>query len=57
MGRCQGGFCTSRCMKLLAERGGVPVHEITKRGGGSWMVIEMTNDQHPPAEESDGSSC
>jgi glycerol-3-phosphate dehydrogenase len=57
MGRCQGGFCTSRCMKLLAERGGVPIHEITKRGGGSWIVTEMTNDQHPRAEGSGGSSC
>jgi len=47
MGRCQGGFCTSRCMRLLAERRGVPVHAITKRGGGSWVVAEMRNDQHP----------
>ena len=38
MGRCQGGFCTSRCMQILAERLGRPLHAITKRGGGSWMV-------------------
>ncbi len=49
MGRCQGGFCASRCMTLLAERSGVPVHEITKRGNGSWIVTEMTNAQHPGA--------
>ena len=42
MGRCQGGFCTARCMHLLAERLGQPFHEITKRGGDSWMVTEMT---------------
>lgn len=38
MGRCQGGFCTWRCMELLARERGVPVTEITKRGGGSWIV-------------------
>jgi len=41
MGRCQGGFCTTRCMHLLAGRLGQPFHEITKRGGDSWMVTEM----------------
>lgn len=40
MGRCQGGFCTWRCMALLAARRGVPIHEVTKRGGDSWLVIE-----------------
>jgi glycerol-3-phosphate dehydrogenase len=43
MGRCQGGFCTSRCMEILARRLGVPVHAVTKRGKGSWIVL--------PAEE------
>jgi len=57
MGRCQGGFCTSRCMTLLAERCGVPVHAITKRGGGSWIVAEMVNPQHPRAGESEKKSC
>jgi hypothetical protein len=44
-------------MRLLAERGGVPIHEITKRGGGSWMVAEMINDQHPRAEGTDDKPC
>ena len=57
MGRCQGGFCSSRCMTLLAERGGVPIHAITKRGGGSWIVAEMANQQHPRSEESEDQSC
>lgn len=47
MGRCQGGFCISRCMEILAKRQGRPYHEITKRGGDSWIVTEMTNTQHP----------
>jgi len=55
MGRCQGGFCTSRCMKLLAERAGVPIEEITKRGGDSWMVTEMVNEQHPRTDDSEES--
>ena len=38
MGRCQGGFCTWRCMELLARERGIPLSEITKRGGGSWIV-------------------
>ncbi|MBL6946941.1 MAG: NAD(P)/FAD-dependent oxidoreductase [Rhodospirillales bacterium] len=39
MGRCQGGFCTWRCMELLSQELGVPITEITKRGGGSWVVL------------------
>ena len=41
MGRCQGGFCTTRCMDILAERLGVSFDKITKRGGDSWIVTEM----------------
>jgi len=44
MGRCQGGFCTTRCMDILAERLGVSFDKITKRGGDSWIVREM--DDH-----------
>jgi len=44
MGRCQGGFCTTRCMDILAERLKKPFHEITKRGEGSWIATPMTDD-------------
>ena len=40
MGRCQGGFCTSRSMNLLAEMSGQPMTDVTKRGSGSWIVRE-----------------
>lgn len=40
MGRCQGGFCTSRCMQLISEATGVAVSDVTKRGPGSWIVRE-----------------
>jgi glycerol-3-phosphate dehydrogenase len=45
MGRCQGGFCTTRCMDILAKRLDLSFHEITKRGGESWMVTEMNNSR------------
>lgn len=54
MGRCQGGFCTSRVMRILAERMGVPFHEITKRGAGSWIVIPMASSPHPAPADSVG---
>ena len=38
MGRCQGGFCTPGVMALLAGVWGVPMEEITKKGGASKMV-------------------
>ena len=41
MGRCQGGFCTTRCMDILAKRLGQELHEVTKRGGESWIVKKM----------------
>lgn len=44
MGRCQGGFCTARCMELLARELGVPYTAITKRGGGSWIVCRRQDE-------------
>lgn len=40
MGRCQGGFCTSRCMQLLSDAHDLPLPEVTKRGPGTWIVCE-----------------
>jgi glycerol-3-phosphate dehydrogenase len=49
MGRCQGGSCTWRCLELLAERRGVPVTSVTKRGRGSWIVCDRADaDAAPP---------
>jgi glycerol-3-phosphate dehydrogenase len=39
MGRCQGGFCTPRCMQLLADAAGTELTEVTKRGGDSRIVL------------------
>ncbi len=49
MGRCQGAFCTWRCITLLADRRGVPIPRITKRGGDSWIVCDRDDaDAAPP---------
>jgi len=37
-GRCHGGFCTTRVMKILAEKTRRPLTEVTKRGRGSEIV-------------------
>ena len=38
MGRCQGGFCSPYIMKLIAEEHGIPMEEVTKFGGESWVL-------------------
>ena len=42
MGRCQGGFCGSKVVELLAKELGVPMNEITKFGGESKIIYERT---------------
>ena len=40
-GRCHGGFCTTRLMKILSEKTGKSFKEITKRGKGSEIVKDI----------------
>ena len=42
MGRCQGGFCTPYMVEILAREMGVPVTEITKFGGESYINVAKT---------------
>jgi len=42
MGRCQSGFCTPKVMQILSHELGMPLEEITKSGGNSWMVVGRT---------------
>jgi len=42
MGRCQGGFCGSKVLEILAEELGVPKEDITKFGGDSKIIYERT---------------
>ncbi len=37
-GRCHGGFCTTRLMKIMQEELGLSAAEITKRGPGSEII-------------------
>ncbi len=39
MGRCQGGFCTPRILRLLSRELGVPMETITTRGGRSHVLL------------------
>jgi glycerol-3-phosphate dehydrogenase len=39
MGRCQGGFCGPRIIEIISRETGRPMEEITKSGGGSWLVV------------------
>ena len=38
MGRCQGGFCSPAVVQILAEELGIPVEQVTKSGGGSYLL-------------------
>ncbi len=38
MGRCQGGFCAPRVLEILARELRVPVEDVTKFGGRSYML-------------------
>ncbi len=42
MGRCQGGFCGSKVVELLARELNVSANEITKFGGKSDILYERT---------------
>ncbi len=45
MGRCQGGFCSGRCMELIQQQAGIPITQITKRGGESWIVCNRVEEE------------
>jgi glycerol-3-phosphate dehydrogenase len=38
MGRCQGGFCAYKILKIVSRETGIPIPKITKRGKGSFIV-------------------
>jgi glycerol-3-phosphate dehydrogenase len=38
MGRCQGGFCTYKILKILMRETGMSWDEITKNGGRSTVL-------------------
>ncbi|UCG68932.1 MAG: NAD(P)/FAD-dependent oxidoreductase [Thermoplasmata archaeon] len=44
MGRCQGGFCRARIVKIMEEQFGEDVKDITQRGPGSFLFVGRTKD-------------
>ena len=38
-GRCQAGFCTPKTMEILARELGIPMEEVTKSGGNSFVLM------------------
>lgn len=42
MGRCQGGFCGSKVVEILARELGTDMNEITKFGGQSKIMYDRT---------------
>ncbi|PIV20356.1 MAG: FAD/NAD(P)-binding oxidoreductase [Deltaproteobacteria bacterium CG03_land_8_20_14_0_80_45_14] len=44
MGRCQGGFCTPRVVKILARELGIPEEKITKKGRESRILLYKTKE-------------
>lgn len=44
MGRCQGGFCSYKILKIISRETGIPVEQISKRGGNSIIVKGKMDD-------------
>lgn len=45
MGRCQGGFCGPLVTELLAKELNIPLEDVTKFGGGSYLNIGKTRKE------------
>ncbi len=44
MGRCQGGFCSTEILKIISRESGIPLTELTKRGGKSRIMAGHLGD-------------
>ncbi len=45
MGRCQGGFCSYKILKIISRETGMPIEKITKRGHGSNVVAGRLGEE------------
>ncbi|OGV37549.1 MAG: FAD/NAD(P)-binding oxidoreductase [Lentisphaerae bacterium GWF2_45_14] len=45
MGRCQGGFCTYKILKIISRETGIPIDHITRRGNGSFITGERISGE------------
>ena len=44
MGRCQGGFCGAKILKIISRESGIPVEELEKRGSCDRMLAGKIGD-------------
>ena len=44
MGRCQGGFCSAKILEIISRESGIPICELTKRGGNSRIMSGKLGD-------------
>ena len=44
MGRCQGGFCSAKILEIISRESGIPMQELTKRGGNSRLMSGKLGD-------------
>jgi glycerol-3-phosphate dehydrogenase len=44
MGRCQGGFCKARIVRIMEEAFGIDLEDISQRGAGSHLFVGKTKD-------------
>jgi glycerol-3-phosphate dehydrogenase len=51
MGRCQGGFCTSRVLQVMAAEMDVSPLELRKKGGESFILKSEVKGLHEPEKE------
>ena len=42
MGRCQGGFCSPRVTEIISRELKIPMIEVTKKGGCSYVLCDKT---------------
>ena len=45
MGRCQGGFCSPHIVEMIAAELQIPVEQVTKSGGNSYVNISKTKEE------------
>ena len=45
MGRCQGGFCFSKVMELIAKETGMSIDEVCKESAGSRIIVGDIKDE------------
>ena len=51
MGRCQGGFCTYKIMKILQRETGMSIEQISKRGADSGLIAGKVGNLEVQAEQ------